>query len=159
MPLTQRVWDFVNRDFKTISPTATLGEAMESLSQQAEREKGRMSLVVVDENMKPLGVISMRNILEAFKSEFKRWTGLLGKGGLGDALQKGLKQADYRLVQDYMVKVPHLSMGDDLLHAYEILTARNLQTRIIPVVEVGKVEGVVRIPDLFEAFFETYKKI
>lgn len=158
MSLTVHVWEFLNRDFKTIAPSATLGEAMEVLSHPMKSGGRRQSLVVVDEKDRPLGVIAVRHILEAFKSEFGVWAGLLKHDGLGDALEKGLKQCDYRLVEDYMVHVPTLKMGDDLLTAYKTLTDRSLAVRAIPVVEAEKVEGIVRIPDLFKSFFDAYKK-
>jgi len=159
MPLSVRVWDFLDRNFQTIGPDATLGEAMEAMSEAAKKGVKGMSLVVVDKDNHPLGVISMRNILDAFKPEFSIWQGLLGKSGWDEAMQKGLKQCHYRLVSDYMVKVPSLRMGDDLLRAYRLLTEKNLQVRALPVVEADKVEGVVRIPDLFEAFAEAYQKV
>lgn len=159
MPLSVRVWDFVDREFETIDPQATLGEAMETLKESKHRDGSpRQSLVVVDTKGRCLGVLSMRNILDAFKSEFKLWVGLLGKDGWDEALQKGLKQCNYRLVEDYMVKVPYLSLGDDLLKAYRILTEKGLSVRCLPVVEADKVEGVVRIPNLFNTFVEAYRK-
>jgi CBS domain-containing protein len=158
MPLSVHVWDFVSRDFKTIGPEATLGEAMLAMDEPGPAGRRRRSLVVVDRNMKYLGVISMRNILDAFKPEFSWWHSVLGGDGWTDAMEKGLKQCNFRLVEDYMVKTPILTMGDDLIKAYKILTEKNLIVRAIPVVEADKVEGVVRIPDLFEAFTEAYRK-
>ena len=159
MPLSVHVWDFVDRDYKTIAPDATLGEAMEALSEKRASGRRRQSLVVVDKKNHYLGILSMRNILNAFKPEFNIWVGLLGKEGWNDALEKGLKKCDYRLVEEYMVKVPALKMSDDLLKAYKILTEKNLVVRAVPVVEAEKVEGVVRIPDLFEAFMTAYRKL
>ncbi len=159
MPLSVRVWDFLDRDFKTIKPDATLGEAMAVMHEAAKGPSKSRSLVVVDDQMRPLGVISMRNLLDAFKPEFSRWAGLLGQEGLDEALEKGLKQCNYRQVRDYMVKVPSLKMRDDIINAYRILTEKKLEVRAVPVVEAEKVEGVVRIPDLFEAFYEAYKKL
>ena len=98
-------------------------------------------------------------VLDAFKPEFKVWSGLLGQDGWNEALEKGLKQCNFRLVEDYMVKVPHLSMGDTLMTAFKVLTEKNLQVRMVPVVEAEKVEGVVRIPELFETFVSAYRKI
>ena len=160
MPLTVHVWDIVDRDFLSIAPDATLGEAMELLA-NSKRTSGaeRQSLVVVDKKNRYLGVLSMRNILNAFKPEFKIWLTLLGKEGWDEALQKGLKQSNYRLVQDYMVQVPTLKLGDDIIKAYRILTTKDLIVRAVPVVEAEKVEGVVRIPDLFNAFYEAHRKV
>jgi CBS domain-containing protein len=158
MPLSLHVWDFMDRNFTTIGPEATLGEAMEAMADTARGGAHTRSLVVADQDMKPMGVISMRNILDAFKPEFKAWTALLGQDGWASALEKGLKECNYRLVRDYMVKVPQLKLGDNLLQAFRILTERNLQVRMVPVVEVEKIVGVVRIPDLFEAFVEAYRK-
>ena len=159
MPLSVRVWDFMDRDFATIGPEATLGEAMEAMSEAARKGAKNRSLVVVDKNNHPLGVLSMRNILDAFKPEFRVWSTLLGEEGWGEALNKGLKQCNYRLVQDYMVQVPSLKMSDDLIRAFKLLTEKKLEVRLLPVVEAEKVEGVVRIPDLFEIFVEAYRKI
>ncbi len=159
MPLTVRVWDIMDRNFQTISPEATLGEAMEAVSKASKSGSSTRSLVVADKKNRPLGVISMRNILDAFKPEFKLWLSLLGKDGWNEALERGLKQCHYRLVEDYMVKVPSLKMSDDLIKAYKILTEKNLEVRAVPVVEAEKVEGVVRIPELFEAFVEAYHKL
>lgn len=159
MPLTVRVWDFLDREFHTIRPDATLGEAMELMHEAAKGRSKMRSLVVVDKENRPLGVISMRNILDAFKPEFSKWSSLLGKNGWDEALEKGLKECNYRLVKDYMVKVPSLKMRDDIIQAYRVLTDKNLEVRAVPVVEAEKVEGVVRIPDLFEAFFAAYRKL
>ena len=158
MPLSVRVWDFLDRNFQTIGPDATLGDAMELMHKAGKDGAVSRSLVVVDGKMHPLGVISMRNILDAFKPEFKIWTGLLGQDGWQDALEKGLKECNYRLVRDYMIKVPYLRMGDDLMKAFKVLTEKNLEVRAVPVVEADRVEGVVRIPELFEAFVEAYYK-
>ncbi|MEW5723308.1 MAG: CBS domain-containing protein [Thermodesulfobacteriota bacterium] len=159
MPLTVHVWDFVDRKFYTIAPDATLGEAMEKMSEASKECAHTRSLVVVDKKRRPLGVISMRNILDAFKSEFKRWSSLLGKDGWAEALDKGLKECNFRFVEDYMVKVPSLKMGDDIIQAYLVLTEKKLEVRMVPVVEADEVVGVVRIPDLFDAFVEAYRKI
>ena len=159
MPLSLHVWDFLDRKYTTISPEATLGEAMEAMHTASRECEHTRSLVVVDKKGLPLGVISMRNILDAFKPEFKVWLNLLGKDGWSDALDKGLKECNYRMVGDYMVKVPQLSLGDTLVKAFQVLTEKNLEVRMVPVVEMGKVEGVVRIPELFEAFWDAYSKI
>lgn len=159
MPLSVHVWDFMDRNFETIGPQATLGEAMIAMDNASKVCAHTRSLVVVDKKQRPLGVISMRNILDAFKPEFKVWSGLLGQEGWNEALEKGLKQCNFRLVEDYMVKVPHLSMGDTLMTAFKVLTEKNLQVRMVPVVEAEKVEGVVRIPELFETFVTAYRKI
>ena len=152
MPLSVRVWDFMDRNFDTIGPDNTLGEAMLSISELVKSKSKSRSLVVVDEAKRPLGVISMRNILDAFKPEFTLWQGLMGKEGWYDAMEKGLRECNYRLVRDYMEKVPSLSMGDDIIKAYRILTEKNLAVRAVPVVEAGELAGIVRIPDLFQAF-------
>jgi CBS domain-containing protein len=159
MPLSVHVWDFASRDFKTIQPNATLGEAMEVLSEKRETGARRQSLVVVNRKGEYVGVISMRNILNAFKSEFHTWVDLLGQDGWEDALQKGLKKCNYRLIEDYLVKVPTLKMSDDLMKAFKILTEKNLVVRAIPVIEADRVEAVVRVPDLFGAFVEAYRKV
>lgn len=159
MPLSVRVWDFLDRNYRTIAPDATIAEAMLEMSDAIHCGEDSRSLIVIDKQNKPLGVISMRNILDAFKKEFNLWLGLLGEKNWSDTLEKGLKSCNSKLVRDYMVKVPSLRMGDSLLHAYKILTEKNLEVRAVPVVEAGKVEGVVRIPELFEAFVEAYKKL
>ncbi|MEW6265667.1 MAG: CBS domain-containing protein [Thermodesulfobacteriota bacterium] len=159
MPLSLRVWDFMDRNFQTIGPDATLGEAMEVMSEAAKTAGHTRSLVVVDKQMRPLGVLSMRNILEAFKPEFVLWSSLLGQDGWAEALEKGFKQCHYRRVEDYMVQVPALKMSDDLIKAFRVLTERKLEVRMVPVVEAEKVEGVVRIPELFEAFVQAYRKM
>ena len=158
MPLTIHVWDIMDRAFKTIGPEATLGEAMELMSEAAQVCAHSRSLIVVNKHDHPLGVISMRNILDAFKPEFSRWAALLGDESWEDALHKGLEQCNYRLVEDYMVTVPSLKMSDTILTVFKLLTDKKLPVRALPVVEAEKVEGVVRIPDLFEAFVEAYRK-
>ncbi|MBU2549460.1 MAG: CBS domain-containing protein [Proteobacteria bacterium] len=158
MPLSVNVWEFMDRNFQTIGPEATLGEAMLAISDGIKQgQKGR-SLIVVDGQGRLLGVISMRYILDAFKREFNTWLGLLGREEWRDALNKGLEQCDYRVVKDAMVKVPVLRVSDDLIKAYSALTEKNLEVRVLPVVEADKVEGVVRIPDLFETFVEAYRR-
>lgn len=159
MPLSIRVWDFLDRHYQTISPTATLGEAMEIMKQASDECPHTRSLVVVDDKDHPLGVISMRNILDAFKPEFKLWSGLLGKDSWAEQLEKGLKKCNYRLVEDYMVKVPALKMSDDLMKAFNVLLEKSLEVRMVPVVEADKVEGVVRIPELFDIFVDAYRKL
>lgn len=157
MPLSDRVWDFMDRKFHTIKPDATLAEAMEAMAEAAKVSHSR-SLIVVDSQGRPLGVIAMRNILEAFKDEFKVWSSLLGHSGWDEALEKGLRECNYRMVRDFMVKVPALKMNDDLLKAYTVLTDKKLRARVVPVVEAEKVEGVVRIPELFDAFLDAFRK-
>lgn len=159
MPLSIPVWDFLDRDFLTISPDANLGEAMESMNQAAKKGKTGRSLIVVGKDNEPLGVISMRNILDAFKSEFSIFSGLLGQDALHEALENGLRKCSKRQVKDYMVKVPTLKMSDDIITAYKLLTEKKLDVRALPVVEADKVEGVVRIPELFDALCDAYRKI
>ena len=77
---------------------------MEHMDELIKSGSNSMTLVVVNKKNHPIGVISMRNILDAFKSEFSAWHNLLGKEGWQDAMQKGLKQCNYRLVEDYMVR-------------------------------------------------------
>ncbi|MFH1089976.1 MAG: CBS domain-containing protein [Pseudomonadota bacterium] len=158
MPLSVPVWDFMDRNFSTISPESTLGEALEAMDEATKAGSHARSLVVINENGEYVGVISMRNILDAFKPEFSSWLGLFGKDGWDESLRKGLQQCNVRKVKDYMVKVPALKMSDDLVKAFKILTERGLEVRAVPVVEAGKVEGVVHIPDLFDIFVEAYRK-
>ncbi|MBF0528206.1 MAG: CBS domain-containing protein [Deltaproteobacteria bacterium] len=157
MPLSARVWDYMDRKFKTIHADASLAEAMEAMADVAKTIHNR-SLVVVDHQNRPLGVIAMRNVLEAFRNEFITWHGLLGKTGWQEAMEKGLKECHYRKVEDFMVKVPALRMNDDLLKAYTLLTDRKIRLRIAPVVEADEVVGVIRIPELFDAFLDAFRK-
>ena len=104
------------------------------------------------------GKIELNSPLKV-KSEFNRWAALLGQEGWADALEKGLRQCNFRLVEDYMVQVPSLRINDDIIQAYRILTEKKLEVRMVPVVEADKVEGVVRIPELFDAFVDAYQKL
>jgi predicted transcriptional regulator len=121
-----------------ISPDKTLKEAVK----QMVKEKTN-SAIVVDENDKPIGILSSHIIIKEVVPDYLKDDPTYSKYGAEGTFDKYAKEAKDKKVEDIMHKDFHeLSINDPMIEAaaYASKGAR----RIIPVVDAeGKLVGAI----------------
>lgn len=155
MESAPKMKDVMRRDFEFIKPDATIQEAVLKLSEHDRKSPenyspAAQSLVVVDEEGKLLGIITMLDILRGIEPEFMRETehlaGLTWDGLFTELIHK----AENRTVEDAMTPAKGLAKvdpDDRLMTAVELMVSKGI--RRIPVLDEGKVVGMVRLYDIF----------
>lgn len=148
------VKDLMSRDFIAIAADVTIQQAVERLVELDRREESgaleAQSLLVVDDEGGLEGLIAMLDILggiePAFLREAEHLAALTWDGLFDDVVSK----AENLTVAEAMVPVEQLEIvePDDRLMTVVELMVRKKQRRL-PVVEDGKVIGIVRLYDVF----------
>lgn len=112
-------------DIKTISPAARLDLIAELLARL-----GIASLVVIDSDRRPLGIVTERHAL---------WT----------IARRGKEAFDLTAADVMESPVPVCSPSDGLRHVMDVMTRRRLRHLLVQ--ENGAVHGIVSIGDLVQA--------
>lgn len=150
-----RVRDMMKDDYETIRLGATIHEAVEKLTDLDRKSKehgipGAQSLLVIDEEGTLAGIITMFDILRGIEPPFLResehlaaitWDGLFGEL---------VQQAENKTVEDAMTpgrEVISVSPDDRLMKVVELMVKNGFSR--LPVLEEGKVVGMVRLYDVF----------
>ncbi|HDZ59171.1 MAG TPA: CBS domain-containing protein [Actinobacteria bacterium] len=150
-----RVRDLMRDDINMIRPEATLHEAVQKLSGLDARGNGgeimeTRSLVVVDEEDNLVGLIAMLDILEGMEPPFMRDTDSFAGITWDGMFAEFIHQAENNTVADAMTPVSELEImepDDRLMTVVEVMVSK--RQRRLPVVENGKVVGVVKLYDVF----------
>jgi CBS domain-containing protein len=150
-----RVKDLMTDEIVTIRPEATLREAVEKLSRLDVRECEEevletRSLIVVDEEGGLIGLIAMLDILEGMEPPFMRDTDSFAGITWDGMFTEFIHQAENNTVADAMTPVEELEVvepDDRLMTVVEMMAGR--RQRRLPVVEGGRVVGLVKLYDVF----------
>ncbi|MDO8707077.1 HPP family protein [Pseudomonas sp.] len=147
--------DIMTKEFDAILPTATVKEAVTlfKCGFRGEGRKGVNALMVMDENGKLVGLITMSHILKAIMpfymemahlSEFA-WEGLF---------ERMCHKIENRLVSDFMEKkVITVDPDANIFEISELMLKSRV--RRLPIVEKDKVIGIVYRKELFFKIVET----
>ena len=152
-----RIRDVMSKDPVTLSPTATLRKAAITL---ADENVG--GCPVVDNDDRLVGMLSEVDILEALKTQHKELRMLMPPEitfGISfveiikerEALA-AIKEVEPRLVRDRMTKEIHSVGPDDSVERAIRLMVQNRIHRI-PVVQGGRLVGIVTRGDILRGFF------
>ena len=152
-----KVRDAMSKDVITLAPTASLREAAIIL---ADESVG--GCPVVDDQGRMVGMLTEVDILEALKTEHKELRMLMPPEitfGISfveivrerEALS-AFKEVETRLVRDVMTKEIHaVSPEDGVEKAIQVMVRQKVHR--IPVVEGGKVVGILTRGDVLRGFF------
>jgi len=143
-------------DYPHIPYWFTLRQAMAIIREAAVKFEGSFeprAVLVFDEKYQLMGILTLRDIIRGLEPRFLKGTTLV-KGDpnlavlMGDLFGPGLKEASQRPVSEVMspIKVT-VNTGDALPKALFSVMAENVG--LAPVMEEGKVAGMLRLSDLF----------
>ncbi len=126
--IVDRILSLKGRDVVTVEPNRSLGEAARVLS---ERRIG--ALLVVDERRPVAGIVSERDIVRAVASR--------GPGALDEPVSRFMTE-----------KVVTCTGQTSINHLMELMT--NEKFRHVPVVEEGRLAGIISIGDVVKSRLE-----
>ncbi len=118
-----KVKDIMTKNVKTISPNATMEEAAQ------EMRKNKIGCLVVVEDEKPIGIITERDL--AYK--------IIAQGKSLETKVKEVMSSDLKTIE----KDENIKQAAKLMASHVI--------RRLPVVEKGKLIGIVTIDDIMRA--------
>ena len=151
-----RAKDLMNKTFITISPNATIREAVETMK-MSSREKGRriFGLMVANEERELVGMIAMYDILFSVRPASVKVNDASLLDDWEIEFEKALKKIAQIKVSTIMTK-PLITITEDthIMEIIDIMIKKHL--RRIPVLEGKMIVGIVYISDVF---FEVYKKL
>lgn len=147
--------DIMTREYDAVLPTSTVKEAVGLLKcgKRGDNNKGVNAVIVIDDNNKLVGMITMSHILKAIipfymemahLSEFA-WEGLF---------ERMCHKIENRLVSDLMEKnVITIGPEANIFEISELMLKKRI--RRLPVVENDKVVGIVYRKELFFKIVDT----
>ncbi|WP_334109710.1 CBS domain-containing protein [Thermodesulfitimonas autotrophica] len=130
-----------------VTLTDTVQDAVDILRRNASA--GRQSLLVVDEDGEPVGILSARMLLRALTPEFlvveKLSLPIFWQGFLSDRCREQAKKG----VRELMRPLELITVEADapLTKAVHIMVNQNVGT--LPVMEKGRVIGLIQITEVF----------
>lgn len=139
--------DIMTKEFDTVSPSATVKEAVALLRSGKRGEKGTHALMVVDENGGIVGIITISNILRAIIPPY------MGVAHIAEFAWNGLFEKMCHKVEDMRVselmdkRVVTATSDMNLIEIAEIMLKYRIER--LPVAEGGRILGIVYKKDLF----------
>jgi len=132
------VKDYMKDCFNTISPEKTLSEAVKQMIEQKVN-----SLIVVDEDKKPIGLVTSHGMIKEVVPGYLKDDPTYAQFGAEGTLDKYAEMAKDKKVADFMYKEFHLlNDKDPMIEAASYLIEG--ERRTLPVVdETGKLVGVI----------------
>jgi CBS domain-containing protein len=155
MEQAPRVRNLLTTEYETISSDATIHDAVAKLAELDSRclERGIVStksLIVQDKDGFFVGLLTMLDTLIAIEPPFLRDADHLVGIGWDGLFEEIIHQAENKQVGEVMteaVDVVVVDPDDRLIKVVELMVKHRY--RRLPVVEDGKVVGVVRLYDIF----------
>ena len=136
---------------------ASLKEAMVqlTLAQQALAPgERRRTVLVFDEAYKLQGILNQKDILRGVEPSFARSPQNTAPLAWEDLLAAGAQDQAKKAIKEFMSPVAHVAQIDDsLIKVSHVMLADNLD--LLPVMDGGKVLGVVRLEDIFHEISKT----
>mgnify|MGYP001554127122 FL=1 len=147
MKLTAR--DIMTTKFHTLAPQTPLNEAVK-LFKQASKEEGRkiFGMMVTDHEDHLVGMISMYDILLVLRPKHTHIWGLMEDIDVAGIVDISCEKTKSVLVGDIMTpEVITITSQSHVLMILDIMIKKHV--RRLPVMENGKIVGIVYISDLF----------
>lgn len=148
--------DVMVQDYVTIRPTALVSEAARRIYEGRVRETGYkpLGIMVTDEIGRLIGMISMMGILYHVRPTFMNFQ-TESAPALEGELDFHLEQFnELRVGQIMSTPVFTVDPEDDLFVVIDQLVKKRV--RRLPVVERGKIVGIVYLSDMFHALYESW---
>lgn len=150
-----RVRDLLTTDYETIGADETIHDAVDKLSELDRKclEQGTVgakTLIVQDQEGYFVGLLTMLDILKAIEPPFLREADHLFGIGWDGLFEEIVHQAENEKVGDSMTEAEEIMSvdpDDRLIKVVELMVKHRL--RRLPVLEEGKVIGVIRLYDIF----------
>ncbi len=151
MPLEKQVWDVIDSRYQMVTPETPLKEACAILSGTNREHPGDLGLVIRRASGEYLGLLTARDILRYLL--YLRNQSLRegqGQDWLNDLLHQ-CRDGSIITVNDVLVHYDlAVRPNQNLLEVLQIMDSENVD--IIPVVDAGKIIGVVRSQDVLSEF-------
>jgi len=141
--------DVMVRTFHTLSPKLSIEEAAKLFKTASELEQRRIfGLIVTDQSGRLIGMMSMYDILLFIRPKHVQVWGMMEDINIAGLMEEICSRAKSVLVEDIMTTdLITVTPDTSVMFMLDIMITKHI--RRIPVVEDGKVEGIVYISDLF----------
>ena len=141
--------DVMVRTFHTLSPKLSIEEAAKLFKTASELEQRRIfGLIVTDQSGRLIGMMSMYDILLFIRPKHVQVWGMMEDINIAGLMEEICSRAKSVLVEDIMTTdLITVTPDTSVMFILDIMITKHI--RRIPVVEDGKVEGIVYISDLF----------
>ena len=142
--------------FHTLTPQTPLNEAVK-LFQQASKEESRkiFGMMVTDPADHLVGMISMYDILLVLRPKHIHIWGLMDDIDIAGIVDSSCEKTKSILVGDIMTpEVVTITSQSHVLMILDIMIKKHV--RRLPVLENGKIVGIVYISDLFYNFLDRF---
>ncbi len=148
--------DIMSTGFHTLTPQIPVNQAAK-LFKQVSEEEGRkiFGMMVVDANGHLAGMISMYDILLFMRPKHTRIWGTMDDIDITGIIGKACEKTKSVLVGDIMTpEVITITPKTHILMILDIMIKKHV--RRLPVLEDGKISGIVYISDLFYNFLDRF---
>ena len=156
MPFEKSVWDVMDSKFETVTPETLLKDACAILTGQNKDNSIGSGLVVMRASEEYIGLLTLKDILRFFLYLYNQsmiagkpgeWLNKIGAQGINDVLVT---------VNDVLVRYDVFARPNQKLIEV-IKQMEDLDIEIIPVVDVGKVIGVIRSSAIIKEVIQMVK--
>jgi len=148
--------DIMSTGFHTLTPQTPVNQAVK-LFKQVSREEGRkiFGMMVVDSDGHLVGMISMYDILLFMRPKHIHIWGMMDDIDTAGIIGKACEKTKSVLVGDIMTpEVITITPQTHILMILDIMIKKHV--RRLPVLENGKITGIVYISDLFYSFLDRF---
>ena len=146
--------DIMTTRFHTLNPQTPVNDAVK-IFKQATQEEGRkiFGMMVIDAEGQLVGMISMYDILLFMRPKHTHIWGMMEDIDIAGIVDTVCKKTKSVLVGDIMTpEVITITPQTHILMILDIMIKKHI--RRLPVLESGKIMGIVYISDLFFNFLE-----
>lgn len=151
--------DIMERTFLTVQPDMTIGEAM-TVFRRASEATGRrvFGLMVTDYREQLVGMLSMYDIFLLIRPKHIHIWGEMKDLDLTGIISHACQKAGRMLVGDIMTTdLITIPPDTHLLYIIDIMLKKHV--RRIPVLEAGRILGIVYISRVFDHLLETFQAV
>ena len=148
--------DIMTTNFQTLTPQTPVDQAVKVLV-QASRKEGRrvFGVMVVNGENHLVGMLSMYDILLFMRPKHTHIWGMMDDIDLVGIVERACQKARSILVGDIMsTEVVTISPQTHLMMILDLMIKKHI--RRLPVIEDGKILGIVYISDLFFNILERF---
>jgi CBS domain-containing protein len=143
-------------DYPHIPYWFTLRQAMAIVREAAIKFEGSFeprALLVFDEKYQLMGMLTLRDIIKGLEPRFLHETALIKADPslavlMGDLFGPGMREASQKPVSEVMSPIRIKVEGDDPIAKAVFLMIKE-DVGLMPVIQEGRVAGMIRLSDLF----------